>query len=157
MMTDGRPATRRAMEERHEHLVLFDLALDYATTPRLGLARADQCGLAAFRTVCATLGKGGYACSPLDDVAGLVVMRLIAMLVNEAADAVAYGTAASRRSTWRCATASTIRAVRWNGPSRSACDCVRAHAGEPARALRRGALPHLGADHPQGLHRGILP
>ncbi|HQR72504.1 MAG TPA: 3-hydroxyacyl-CoA dehydrogenase [Burkholderiaceae bacterium] len=92
MMTDGRPATRRAMEEKHEHLVLFDLALDYATTPRLGLARADQCGMAAFRTVCATLGQAGYACSPLDDVAGLVVMRLIAMLVNEAADAVAYGT-----------------------------------------------------------------
>ena len=91
MMTDGRPATRRAMEERHEHLVLFDLALDYATTPRLGLARADQCGMAAFRTVCATLTRAGFACSPLDDVAGLVVMRLIAMLVNEAADAVAHG------------------------------------------------------------------
>jgi 3-hydroxybutyryl-CoA dehydrogenase len=92
MMTDGRPATRRAMEEKHEHLVLFDLALDYATTPRLGLARADQCGMAAFRSVCATLGQAGFACSPLDDVAGLVVLRLTAMLVNEAADAVAYGT-----------------------------------------------------------------
>lgn len=90
-MTDGRPATRRAAEEGVEHLVLFDLALDYATTPRLGLARADQCGMAAFRTVCATLGRAGFACSPLDDVAGLVVLRLIAMLVNEAADAVAYG------------------------------------------------------------------
>jgi 3-hydroxybutyryl-CoA dehydrogenase len=91
MMTDGRPATRRAMEDAHEHLVLFDLALDYATTPRLGLARADQCGMGAFRTVCATLGQAGFACSPLDDVAGLVVLRLIAMLVNEAADAVAHG------------------------------------------------------------------
>jgi 3-hydroxybutyryl-CoA dehydrogenase len=91
MMTDGRPATRRAVEEGHEHLVLFDLALDYATTTRLGVARADQCGAAAFRTVCATLGLAGYQCSPLDDVAGLVVLRLIAMLVNEAADAVAYG------------------------------------------------------------------
>jgi 3-hydroxybutyryl-CoA dehydrogenase len=80
------------MEERHEHLVLFDLALDYATTPRLGLAHADQCGLAAFRTVCATLTQAGFNCAPLDDVAGLVVMRLIAMLVNEAADAIAYGT-----------------------------------------------------------------
>jgi 3-hydroxybutyryl-CoA dehydrogenase len=91
MMTDGRPATRRAVEEAHEDLVLFDLALDYATTTRLGVARADQCGPAAFRTVCATLGLAGYECSPLDDVAGLVVLRLIAMLVNEAADAVAYG------------------------------------------------------------------
>lgn len=91
MMTDGRPATRRAMEERHEHLVLFDLALDYSKTPRLGVARADQCGTAAFRTVCATLVQAGFTCSPLDDVAGLVVMRLIAMLVNEAADAIAHG------------------------------------------------------------------
>ncbi len=91
MMTDGRPATRRAMEEKHEHLVLFDLALDYATTPRIGLARADQCGMAAFNTVCATLTRAGFACSPLDDVAGLVVLRLVAMLVNEAADAVAHG------------------------------------------------------------------
>ncbi|HET9012962.1 MAG TPA: 3-hydroxyacyl-CoA dehydrogenase, partial [Gemmatimonadaceae bacterium] len=91
MMTDGRPATRRAMEDAHEHLVLFDLALDYSKTPRLGLARADQCGPAAFRTVCATLGAAGFECSPLDDVAGLVVLRLIAMLVNEAADAVAHG------------------------------------------------------------------
>ncbi|MGZ8254268.1 MAG: 3-hydroxyacyl-CoA dehydrogenase PaaH [Burkholderiaceae bacterium] len=91
MMTDGRPATRRAMEDAHEHLVLFDLALDYSKTPRLGLARADQCGMGAFRTVCATLGLAGFQCSPLDDVAGLVVLRLIAMLVNEAADAVAHG------------------------------------------------------------------
>jgi 3-hydroxybutyryl-CoA dehydrogenase len=91
MLTDGRPATRRVAEDGHEHLVLFDLALDYATTPRLGVAPADQCGGAAFRTVCATLAKGGFACSPMDDVAGMIVLRTIAMLVNEAADAVAYG------------------------------------------------------------------
>jgi len=91
MLTDGRPATRRAAEEGHEHLILFDLALDYATTPRLGLATADQCGEAAFRTVCATLARGGFACSRMDDVAGMIVLRTIAMLVNEAADAVAYG------------------------------------------------------------------
>jgi 3-hydroxybutyryl-CoA dehydrogenase len=90
-LTDGRPATRRAAEESHPHLVLFDLALDYSTTPRLGLAPADQCGEAAFRTVCATLSRAGFACSRLDDTAGLIVLRIIAMLVNEAADAVAYG------------------------------------------------------------------
>ncbi len=91
MLTDGRPATRRAVEESHDHLVLFDLALDYATARRLGVAPADQCGSAAFRSACATLGSAGFECSPLDDVAGLVVLRLIAMLVNEAADAVATG------------------------------------------------------------------
>ncbi len=91
MLSDGRPATRRAVEEGHRHLVLFDLALDYATTPRLGLAPADQCGSAAFRTVCATLARAGFACSRLDDAAGLIVLRIIAALVNEASDAVAYG------------------------------------------------------------------
>lgn len=91
MLSDGRPATRRALEDEHSHLVLFDLALDYAATPRLGLARADQCGDAAFRSVCATLTAAGYACTPLDDVAGLIVLRTVAMLVNEAADAVATG------------------------------------------------------------------
>jgi len=90
-MSDGRPATRRAAEDGYEHLILFDLALDYAATPRLALAPADQCGTAALRTVCATLAKGGFACSPMDDVAGMIVLRTIAMLVNEAADAVAYG------------------------------------------------------------------
>jgi len=91
MLTDGRPATRRAAEDGHQHLILFDLALDYASTPRLGLAPADQCGEAALRTVCATLARAGFACSRMDDVAGMIVLRIIAMLVNEAADAVAYG------------------------------------------------------------------
>jgi 3-hydroxybutyryl-CoA dehydrogenase len=91
MLTDGRPATRRAVELRHPHLVLFDLALDFARTPRLGVARADSCGDSAFRTACATLTRAGFACSPLDDVAGLIVLRTISMLVNEAADAVLYG------------------------------------------------------------------
>jgi 3-hydroxybutyryl-CoA dehydrogenase len=91
MLSDGRPATRRAVEEGHRHLVLFDLALDYATAPRLGLAPADQCGSAAFGTVCATLARAGFACSRLDDAAGLIVLRIIAALVNEASDAVAYG------------------------------------------------------------------
>ena len=89
--SDGRPATQRAAQEGPAHLVLFDLALDYATTPRLGLAHADQCGDAAYRTVCATLARAGFACTPLADSAGLVVLRTVAMLINEAADAVAAG------------------------------------------------------------------
>ena len=91
MLSDGRCATQRAVETDHPQLVLFDLALDYATTPRLALAAADQCGSAAFGTVCATLGRAGFACSRLDDVAGLFLLRTAAMLVNEAADAVAHG------------------------------------------------------------------
>ncbi len=90
-LSDGRCATERALAIGHPQLVLFDLALDYASTPRLALARADQCGEAAVRSVCATLGRAGYACSRIDDIAGMIVLRTIAMLVNEAADAVAYG------------------------------------------------------------------
>ncbi len=90
MLSDGRCATQRALEADHPQLVLFDLALDYASTPRLALAKADQCGHAAFGTVCATLGRAGFACSRLDDVAGLLVLRTAAMLVNEAADAVLH-------------------------------------------------------------------
>jgi 3-hydroxybutyryl-CoA dehydrogenase len=91
MLSDGRCASQRALDIGQPQLVLFDLALDYSTTKRLALARADQCGEAALRTVFATLSQAGFACSRLDDVAGLIVLRTIAMLVNEAADAVAYG------------------------------------------------------------------
>jgi 3-hydroxybutyryl-CoA dehydrogenase len=91
MASDGRCATERAVELDFPQLMVFDLALDYATTPRLALARADQCGESALRSACATLARAGFACSRLDDVAGMAVLRTIAMLVNEAADAVAYG------------------------------------------------------------------
>jgi 3-hydroxybutyryl-CoA dehydrogenase len=91
MLSDGRCASQRALEIGHPQLVLFDLALDYAKASRLALARADQCGESAMRTVCATLARAGFSCSRFDDVAGLIVLRTTAMLVNEAADAVAYG------------------------------------------------------------------
>ena len=157
MMTDGRPATRRAMEEKHEHLVLFDLALDYAKTPRLGLARADQCGMAAFRTVCATWHSRATAARRSTTSPGLVVMRLIAMLVNEAADAVAHGTCSADAIdvAMRYGVNYPRGPMEWSDAGRSAR--VRANARESARALRRRALPHVGADHPQGLHRSRLP
>lgn len=91
LMSDGRCATQRALHADHPQTVLFDLALDYAATPRLALAAADQCGHAAFGTVCATLARAGFACSRLDDVAGLFVLRTAAMLVNEAAEAIVHG------------------------------------------------------------------
>ncbi len=74
-------------------LVLFDLALDYQMAPRLALARADTCGEAAYATAAGTLQAAGLAVSRLDDVAGLAVLRIVAMLANEAADAVVQGVA----------------------------------------------------------------
>jgi len=91
--SDGRSATRRAAEEGAPNLVLMDLAHDYGTTPRLALARADQCPDAAWRAVVGTLQAAGIAVNRLDDVPGLIGLRTVAMLANEAADGVVQGIA----------------------------------------------------------------
>ena len=92
--TDGRTATGRVAATGVRDLVLFDLAHDYATVSRLAVARADTCGDAAYAAALGTLQAAGIAVSPLDDVAGLAVLRTVAMLANEAADAVVQGVAA---------------------------------------------------------------
>lgn len=95
-LTDGRTATLRAAEERVPNLVLFDLCLDYSTSTRIALTRADQCGLGALRVVAGTFQKAGFKVSAIDDVAGLIALRTVAMLANEAADAVLQGVASAR-------------------------------------------------------------
>ena len=57
------------------------------------VARADTCGEAAYAMAAGTLQAAGLAVSRLDDVAGLAVLRIVAMLANEAADAVVQGVA----------------------------------------------------------------
>jgi 3-hydroxybutyryl-CoA dehydrogenase len=94
-LTDGRTATRRAADSGARDLVVFDLALDYHGTTRLAVARADSCSDAAFGVAVGTLQAAGLAVSVLDDVAGLAVMRTVAMLANEAADAVLQGIASA--------------------------------------------------------------
>jgi 3-hydroxybutyryl-CoA dehydrogenase len=90
-LTDGRTATQRAAESGARDLVLFDLAHDYHAAKRLAVAHADTCSDAAFNAAVGALQAAGFAVSTIDDVAGLVVMRTVAMLVNEAADAVQQG------------------------------------------------------------------
>ncbi|WP_426115094.1 3-hydroxyacyl-CoA dehydrogenase [Massilia sp. PWRC2] len=90
-LTDGRTATERASANHHPDTVLFDLALDYAKAGRICLARADQCSDAAYDAVVGLMQAAGFAVSRIDDVAGMVVMRIVAMLANEAADAVNTG------------------------------------------------------------------
>jgi len=93
-LTDGRPATLRAQETGEKNLVLFDLALDYARTGRLALAAADQADPTALAAAAGFFQALGIQVSPVDDTPGLVVMRTVAMLVNEAMDAVQSGVAA---------------------------------------------------------------
>ncbi|RJF91746.1 3-hydroxyacyl-CoA dehydrogenase PaaH [Noviherbaspirillum saxi] len=90
-ITDGRSATQRAVEQETPNLVLLDLALDYGKATRLAVAAAVQCDPQAYRAVVGFLQAAGYAVSRLDDVPGMAVMRTVAMLANEAADAVNQG------------------------------------------------------------------
>ena len=95
-LSDGRTATVRAAATGVKRLVLFDLALDYAHCARLGVARADGCSLSTLDAVAGALHAAGIVATPLDDVAGLVVLRTVAALANEAADAVTLGIASAR-------------------------------------------------------------
>lgn len=90
-VTDGRTATARAAERGVADTVLIDLALDYRKAERLAMAAADQCSAAAWEVAVAMMQVAGFKVSRLDDVPGLAVMRTVAMLANEAADAVNTG------------------------------------------------------------------
>jgi 3-hydroxybutyryl-CoA dehydrogenase len=90
-LTDGRSATERAHHNKHGDTVLFDLVGDYAGATRIAVARADQCSDKAYYSVVGLLQAAGLAVTRLDDVPGLAVMRTVAMLANEAADAVNQG------------------------------------------------------------------
>ncbi|HEV7816015.1 MAG TPA: 3-hydroxyacyl-CoA dehydrogenase PaaH [Janthinobacterium sp.] len=95
-LTDGRSATQRARDDGHPDTVLFDLVFDYATAPRIAVACADQCNPAAFAAAVGLFQAAGFAVTRLDDVPGLAVMRTVAMLANEAADAVYQGVCSAR-------------------------------------------------------------
>ncbi len=93
VMTDGRPAHRIARESGVEDAVVFDRLLQPAALAgsALAFAAAPQAS-AAWRTQ-ARAWLAALGCAPLAvaDTPGLVVARTVAMLVNEAADAVQQG------------------------------------------------------------------
>jgi 3-hydroxybutyryl-CoA dehydrogenase len=88
VLGDGRSASQIAFEEGQPNTIVFDLALDYSKAKRIALARASGCSDFAYATALALMQKAGLAVSRVGDVPGLPVARTVAMLVNEAADAV---------------------------------------------------------------------
>jgi 3-hydroxybutyryl-CoA dehydrogenase len=90
-LTDGRTATERAAACGRPNFVLVDLARDYARTATIALTRARQCSDDAYARVVGLFQRAGFAVVTLADVPGMIVMRTVAMLVNEAADAVNQG------------------------------------------------------------------
>jgi 3-hydroxybutyryl-CoA dehydrogenase len=95
-LTDGRSATQRAFDDNYPNTVLFDLMLDPAKGSRIALAKADQCSEEAWRGAVGMFQAAGYTVTRLDDVPGMAVMRTVAMLANEAADAVNQGVCDAR-------------------------------------------------------------
>ncbi|UUZ65678.1 3-hydroxyacyl-CoA dehydrogenase [Polaromonas sp. P1-6] len=93
-LTDGRTATERAAV-LGEPVVLFDLALDYATCTRIAIAPAAQCGAHDVARAAGFFAVLGKQVSLLADVPGMPVMRTVAMLVNEGAEAVYQGIASA--------------------------------------------------------------
>jgi 3-hydroxybutyryl-CoA dehydrogenase len=89
--TDGRTATAMAAATGSSDTVLIDLALDYRKAERVAMAAADQCSTEAWEAAVGMMQSAGFKVSRLDDVPGLAVMRTVAMLANEAADAVNSG------------------------------------------------------------------
>ena len=87
-LTDGRSATRRARDTGVTDLVLVDLMLDPCQAARAAVAMADSCSDVAGAAVIGLLQAAGFQVSVLSDAPGLAVMRTVAMLANEACDAV---------------------------------------------------------------------
>ncbi|MFZ5547108.1 MAG: 3-hydroxyacyl-CoA dehydrogenase [Pseudomonadota bacterium] len=91
-LTDGRTATRRAAEEAGGELVLFDLPIaELPAGAALAFAPAASASEGRVAQAAALLATAGVQPQRLDDAPGLVVARTVAMLVNEAADAVQQG------------------------------------------------------------------
>jgi 3-hydroxybutyryl-CoA dehydrogenase len=90
-LTDGRTATERAQETGLDNTVLVDLALDYEKAKRIALTKAEQCSDAAYREVVGLFQAAGFVVSRIEDVAGMVIMRIVNCIINEAADAVNQG------------------------------------------------------------------
>lgn len=92
-LTDGRMACERAKDEQLSDLVLVDLALDYQSATHIALSRSASTSQEAFNDVVQCLDLLGIKVSEVVDSPALVVMRTVAMLANEAADAVLQGVA----------------------------------------------------------------
>jgi 3-hydroxybutyryl-CoA dehydrogenase len=93
--SDGRSATMRVAAGEPGDLILCDLALDFAKANRVALAKADQASPAALSAAAGMFEAIGKRVSPVDDLPGMVVLRTVAMLANEAAEAAHCGVASA--------------------------------------------------------------
>lgn len=93
-LTDGRTATERTARSG-ETVVVFDLSRDYAAAKRIAIALPDGATAEQSAAAAGFFQSIGKVVSRLDDVPALLVMRTVAMLVNEAQDALQQGVASA--------------------------------------------------------------
>lgn len=89
--TDGRSAAQRRDEENINELVLYDLCLDFNMSPRIILCKADQTNHESLEKCAALFQILGKQVSVINDVPAMIVLRIVCMLINIAADAVHDG------------------------------------------------------------------
>ncbi|AVI62168.1 3-hydroxyacyl-CoA dehydrogenase PaaH [Halomonas sp. GFAJ-1] len=95
-LSDGRCAAERAANEGLDTLVLFDLCLDYRSASAIALAASHTTSPEALQLATAFFQRLGMDVAWLTDTPGLVVLRTVTMLANEAADAVLQGVCSAK-------------------------------------------------------------
>jgi len=91
-LTDGRSATQRGADEACAEMVVFDLPIaELPAGASLAYAGAASAHTAWLDQAAALLACAGVQPQQIDDAPGLAVARTVAMLINEAADAVQQG------------------------------------------------------------------
>lgn len=94
-LSDGRMACQRAQEDGLRNLILLDLAFDYRQATRISISCAAGIDPLAFQQGVGLLQRAGLHVSLLSDTPALAVLRTVAMLANEAADALLQGVASA--------------------------------------------------------------
>ena len=94
-LSDGRMAGQRAKEDGLRNLILLDLVADFGQSTRIAISCSAGISPDALEHGVALLQQAGFTVSLLSDSPALAVLRTVAMLANEAADALLQGVASA--------------------------------------------------------------
>ncbi len=92
LMTDGIAASEHAARQGRP-VVTFDLCLDFTIAGRIAIAAADRCQPAHLAAAAGLFQAMGKKVTRIADLPGMVILRTLAMLANEAADLAHHGIA----------------------------------------------------------------
>ena len=90
-LTNGQTCNQRIKTINQKHLVQVDLMLDFDTCPILHISFDSHCPQETQNEIIGMFQKLGKQVVICQDLPGLVVMRTVSLLINEAADAIENG------------------------------------------------------------------